>query len=159
MNVKYFWIDTFLLSEYTNFLAHGANEYYKTKIWEMSIVEKTQQTRNMRFFDEWSKYIFLVIPPPQWKSEYYFIVHQDNLLFVIVFMIFLQYKIIFCINEWMSSVCEVLLLFWFVVMYLLSRYYDMDGGIKLLADDAWAAEDYKTGFLSVGVDIFYQLYF
>ena len=30
--------------------------------------------------------------------------------------------------------------------------------VKLLVYDVWAAEEYKTGFLSVGVDIFYQLY-
>ena len=30
--------------------------------------------------------------------------------------------------------------------------------IELLADDVWAAEDYKTGFLNVGVDIFDRLY-
>ena len=29
----------------------------------------------------------------------------------------------------------------------------MDVGIKLIADDVWAAEDDKTGLLSVGVDI------
>ena len=55
----------------------------------------------------------------------------------------------------MSSVCEVLFLFWFVVISLLSRWDDMNGGIKLLADDVWAAEDDKTGFLSVGVNIFW----
>ena len=59
----------------------------------------------------------------------------------------------------MSSVCKVLFLFWFLVMYLLSRWDDMDSGIELLADDVWAAEDDKTGFLSVGVDIFDRLYF
>ena len=59
----------------------------------------------------------------------------------------------------MSSVCEVLFLFWFLVMSLLSRWYDMDGGIELLADDVWAAEDDKTSLLSVGLDIFDQLYF
>ena len=59
----------------------------------------------------------------------------------------------------MSSVCEVLFLFRFVVIYLLSRWDDMDGGIKLLADGVWEAEDDKTGFLSVRVDIFDQLYF
>ena len=53
----------------------------------------------------------------------------------------------------MSSLCEVLFLFWSIVMYLLSRWDDMDGGIELLAYDVWAAEDDKTGFLSVGVDI------
>ena len=35
----------------------------------------------------------------------------------------------------------------------------MDVCVELLADDVWAAEDDKTGFLSVGVDIFDQLYF
>ena len=44
--------------------------------------------------------------------------------------------------------------FWFVVMSLLSRWDDMVGGIKLLAYDVWAAEDDKTSFLTVGVDIF-----
>ena len=58
----------------------------------------------------------------------------------------------------MSSVFEVLFLFWYVIISLLSRWDDMDVGIKLLADDVWAAEDDKTGFLSVGVYIFDQLY-
>ena len=30
--------------------------------------------------------------------------------------------------------------------------------VKLLADDVWASEEDKTGFLSVEVDIFDQLY-
>ena len=34
----------------------------KRKKWEMSIIEKTQQTRNMRFFDEWSEYFFGYTP-------------------------------------------------------------------------------------------------
>ena len=34
----------------------------------------------------------------------------------------------------------------------------MDLCVKLLADDVWAAEDDKTGFLCVGVDIFDPLY-
>ena len=59
----------------------------------------------------------------------------------------------------MSSVCEMLFLFWFVVIPLLSRWEDMYGGIELLAEDVWAAEYDKTGFLSVGVDNFNQLYF
>ena len=58
----------------------------------------------------------------------------------------------------MSSVFEVLFLFWFVVMSLLSRLDDMDVGIKLLVDYEWAAGYDKIGFLSVGVDIFDQLY-
>ena len=59
----------------------------------------------------------------------------------------------------MSSIFEVLFLFWFVVMSLLSRLDEMDVPVKLLADDAWAAEDDKKGFLNVGVDCFHQLYF
>ena len=43
-------------------------------------------------------------------------------------------------------------------MYLLSSWYDMDVRVKLLADDVWAAEDYKTGFLSVEVDSFDRLF-
>ena len=34
----------------------------------------------------------------------------------------------------------------------------MDVCVKLLADNVWAAEEDKTGFLSVGVDIFDFLY-
>ena len=34
----------------------------------------------------------------------------------------------------------------------------MDVPFKLLANNVWAAEDDKTGFLSVGADIFYRLY-
>ena len=35
----------------------------------------------------------------------------------------------------------------------------MNVHVKLLADDVWAAEEDKTGFLSVGVDIFDRLHF
>ena len=34
----------------------------------------------------------------------------------------------------------------------------MDVAVRLIADDEWAAEDDKTVFLSVGVDIFDRLY-
>ena len=43
-------------------------------------------------------------------------------------------------------------------MSLLSPWDDMDGGIGLLADDVWSAEDDKTSLLSVGVIILDQLY-
>ena len=61
-------------------------------------------------------------------------------------------------HEWMSSVFEVLFLFLFVVMSLLSRWYEMGVRVELLGDDEWEAEEYKTGFLRVGVDIFDWLY-
>ena len=35
----------------------------------------------------------------------------------------------------------------------------MDVGVELLADDVWAAEDDKTGFLSVEVDSFESIIF
>ena len=43
-------------------------------------------------------------------------------------------------------------------MSLLSSWDEVDVPVKLLADDAWAAEDDKTGFLNVGVDCFGRLY-
>ena len=43
-------------------------------------------------------------------------------------------------------------------MFLLSSWDDMDVHVELLSDDVWAAEDDKTGFLSVGMDIFECLY-
>ena len=43
-------------------------------------------------------------------------------------------------------------------MSILSSWDDMDVCVKLLAYDVWSAEDDKTGFLSVRVDSFDQLY-
>ena len=60
--------------------------------------------------------------------------------------------------EWMSFVFEVLFMFWFLVMSLLSSWDEMDVHVELLEDDVWEYEDGKTGFLSVGVDIFDQLF-
>ena len=56
-------------------------------------------------------------------------------------------------HECMSSVLEVLFLSWLVVMSLLSSLDEMYVRVGLLVDDEWAAEDDKTCFLSVGVDI------
>ena len=61
-------------------------------------------------------------------------------------------------HDCMSSVLEVLFLFWFLLMSLLSSWDEMDICVELLADDVWAAEDDKTGFLNVGVDIFDQYF-
>ena len=60
--------------------------------------------------------------------------------------------------EWMSSVFELFLLFLIVVIFSLSSWDEMNVHVKLLADDVWAAEEDKTCFLSVGVDIFDWLY-
>ena len=48
--------------------------------------------------------------------------------------------------------------FWIAVLSLFSRWNEMKFRVKLLADDVWAAEDDKIGFLSVGVDIFDRIY-
>ena len=58
----------------------------------------------------------------------------------------------------MLSIFELLLLFWLVVMSLLTSWDEMDVCVELLADDVWAAADDKTGFLSVKVDSFDQLF-
>ena len=44
-----------------------------------------------------------------------------------------------------------------MVISLLSSWDEMDVCVELLADDLWAAEDYKTVLLSVGVDGFNRL--
>ena len=46
----------------------------------------------------------------------------------------------------------------FLVMSLLSSWDEMDVCVELIADNLWAAEDDKTGFLSVGVDSFDWLF-
>ena len=43
----------------------------------------------------------------------------------------------------------MLFLFWFVLMSLLSSWYEMDVRVEVLADDVWAAEYDTTGSLSV----------
>ena len=52
----------------------------------------------------------------------------------------------------MSSVFDMLFLFWLLVMCLLSSLYKIDVRVKLLADDVWEADNDRPGFLSVGVD-------
>ena len=43
-------------------------------------------------------------------------------------------------------------------MSVLSSWYEMNVRVELLADNVWSAEDDRTGFLSIGVDISDQLY-
>ena len=59
----------------------------------------------------------------------------------------------------MLAVFDVLFLFWLVVMYLLSSLDKINVCVELLADDVWESDDDKPIFLSVGVDIFDQLFF
>ena len=61
-------------------------------------------------------------------------------------------------HEWMSYVFEMLFLFLLVVMCLLSSLDNIYICVKLLADDVWEAEDYKTVSLNVGVKSFDWLF-
>ena len=61
-------------------------------------------------------------------------------------------------HEWMSYIFEVLLLFWLVVISLLSSWYEIYVCVELITDDVWEAEYYRTGFLSVGVNSFDRLF-
>ena len=58
----------------------------------------------------------------------------------------------------MSYIFEGLFVFLLVVMSLLSSWDEMDVCVKLLVDDVWASQYYKTGFLSFVVDSFDGLY-
>ena len=61
-------------------------------------------------------------------------------------------------HDWISSVFEVLFLFWLVIMFLLSSIGDIDVRFEWLADDVWESEDDKSAFFSFGVDSFDQLF-
>ena len=72
------------------------------------------------------------------------------------------WSMIFCFwgvtKEWISSVFEMSDVFWIAVLSLSSSWYDIIVRVKVVVYDVWCAEDDNTGFLSVGVDIFDQLY-
>ena len=77
-------------------------------------------------------------------------------------VVYVAWALKFCFrgvtHELMSSVFEVLLLFWFLVMSVLSSWDEMDVLVELLPDDALAAEYDKTVFFSAEVDTFDWLY-
>ena len=49
--------------------------------------------------------------------------------------------------------------FWISALSSFSSWDDIIVRVKLVVYDVWFAEDYKTGFLSVGVDIFESIIF
>ena len=49
-------------------------------------------------------------------------------------------------------------MFWIAVLSLFSSWYDIIVRVELVVYDVWFAEDDNTGFLSIGLDIFDQLY-
>ena len=61
-------------------------------------------------------------------------------------------------HEWISSLFEISVVFWIVLMFSFSCLDDIIVGFKLLVYDVWSAEEDRIGFLSVAVDIFDQLY-
>ena len=73
------------------------------------------------------------------------------------------WTLILCVQvvtqEWISSVFEMSNVFWIAVLYLCSSWYKIIVRVEVVVYDVWCAEDDNTGFLSVVVDIFDQLYF
>ena len=59
-------------------------------------------------------------------------------------------------QEWISSVFDISDMFWIEVLSLFSSWYDIIVRVELVVYDVWFAENDNTGFLSVGVDIFYR---
>ena len=49
-------------------------------------------------------------------------------------------------------------MFLIAVLSLFSSWYDIIVRVELVVYDVWFAEDDKTGFLSVGLNLFDQLY-
>ena len=72
------------------------------------------------------------------------------------------WTLIFCFwgvtQELISSVFKISEVFWIALLSPFSSWYDIIVCDKLVVYDVWFAEDYNTGFLSVGLDIFDQLY-
>ena len=126
--------------------------------------------RDLTHWEAWEDFLLI------WKHTYYLptggnccdLCNSTGAIGSVVFngfkqvVVYMAWTLILCFrgvtHEWMSSVFEVLFLFWFVEMFLLSSLDEMDVRVKLLADDVWSAEDDKTGFLSFGVDSLDRLY-
>ena len=76
--------------------------------------------------------------------------------------VYVAWTLIFCFRgvtqEWVSSVFKISHVFWIAVMSLFSSWDYIIVCGKLFVYDVWFAEDYNTGLLSVGVDIFDRLY-
>ena len=72
------------------------------------------------------------------------------------------WTLIFCFQgvtqEGISSVFKISEAFWIAVLSLFSSWDDIIVCDKLVVYDVWFSEDDNTGFLSVGVDNFDQLY-
>ena len=61
-------------------------------------------------------------------------------------------------QEWISSIFDMYDVFWIALLSLFSRWYDIIDCVELVVHDVWFAQDDNTGLLSVGLDIFDQLY-
>ena len=61
-------------------------------------------------------------------------------------------------QECISSVFEMFIVFWMEVLSLCWSWWEIIIADELVVYDVWFAEDYNTGFFSVGLDIFDRLY-
>ena len=76
--------------------------------------------------------------------------------------VYVSWTLILCflgvMYEWISCVFDVFKVFWIADLSLCWSCWYIIVGVKLVVYDVWFSQDYNTGFLSVGIDIFDQLY-
>ena len=76
--------------------------------------------------------------------------------------VYVAWTLIFCFQgvtqECISSVFEMLTVFWMEGLSLCWSWWDIIVGVELVVYDVWFSEDDNTGFLSVVLDSFDQLY-
>ena len=76
--------------------------------------------------------------------------------------VYMTWTLIFCFrgvtHEWVSSVFNISDVFWIEILSSFLSWDDIKFCDKLVVCNVWFAEDDNTGFLSVGVGIFDQLY-
>ena len=128
---------------------------------------------NTLYLTHWAAWGYLLFI---WKHKYYSPTGGNSVVFVnsigargkLVIngvkqgSIYVAWTLIFCFwgvtQEWISSVFKISDVFWIAALSLFSSWDDIIVCDKLVLYDVWFAEDDNTGFLSVGVVIFYQLY-
>ena len=76
--------------------------------------------------------------------------------------VYVAWTLILCFRgvtqEWISYVFEMFTVFWMEVLSLCWSWWGIIVWVDFVVYDVWFAEDDNTGFLSVGLDIFDQLY-
>ena len=128
---------------------------------------------NILYLTHWAAWVDLLLT---WKHKYSFPTGDNSVVFgnstgaigkVVIDGVerggvYVAWTLIFCFRgvkqEWIASVFEMSDVFWIEVLSLFWSWYDIIVRVELVVYDVWCAEDDNTGFLSVGVDIFDQLY-